>query len=171
MNSSPFQGPSCEMTSDCPQKEGQQCFRYSPYTQDASARGQCRLPCGDDGSCPARGGLPHVCLAGGAGGCYPGNFGLPCARSEECLSQLTCERITADARYAEGTTICTISCHEDINCSTSPWTSRGGFCDGGFCHMAGPNDAPCTRDAQCLSNRCSAIGDASGTCSAVVVGG
>jgi len=156
-----FQGPACVTADDC---AGLGCYDYSPYVA-VQAGGECRVPCDGQRRCPARGGVPHVCLAGGAGGCYPGLFGLPCADSSECIPDLVCAAITsADARYAAGTSICTTACLTDDDCDMDASTTRAGFCQDGLCHLGGGIDAPCTRPSECLSDRCSLNAAGQGTC-------
>src|SRR4029079_1733778 len=63
-------GSACETDADCALIPGQKCFTYSPYR--VGGTGECRPPCADDGTCAPRAGVGHVCVAGGAGGCFPG---------------------------------------------------------------------------------------------------
>jgi hypothetical protein len=150
----PFNGTACMGDSDCP--NGQQCFRYSPYGV-SPPKGECRVPCDADGTCPLRGGVLHVCLDAGAGGCYPAAFGLPCTASSECLSELTCTAVSPDPRtIIASATICTTSCATDGDCRNNPLIRGGGFCDAdsGLCRLAGQPGSPCDRDAQCLGGPC-----------------
>jgi hypothetical protein len=156
-----FQGPACTTADDC--APGLDCYDYSPFAA-FQLHGECRLPCDEDHHCPARGGVPHVCLAEGAGGCYPGSFGLPCSDSSECWPQLSCQAVSEDTRYAAGTTICTVPCLADADCDAVAATTNGGFCQDGFCHLGGNVGTSCQRDAQCLSDRCATTGPGPGTC-------
>ena len=155
----PFQGASCVSDSNC--TNGQQCFRYSPFGL-TDPRGECRPPCGADLSCPSRGGVLQVCLDGGAGGCYPIEFGLPCTASSQCPSAFTCTAVSPDPRTViDSPTICTISCATDGDCQSQPLIGKnGGFCDSGVCRMTGQPGVTCERDTECNSGVC-----AGGRCS------
>ena len=137
---------------------------YSPYR--TMTVGECRLPCGPSGECPARGGLPHVCLAGGAGGCYPGRFGLPCTETSQCVAGFTCETVTNDIAAAGPITqkVCTLPCAADADCDTNPWTLKEGYCGGGYCQLGAGTDEHCERDAHCRTRRCQLPPAGSGTC-------
>jgi hypothetical protein len=154
----PFQGSNCDLAqhgADCP--TGQECFSYDPYAQFAfQVHGECRTPCDADLHCADRGGLPHVCLDGGMGGCYPGNFGLPCVSSEECLRPLTCE----SANPSES--ICTVACASDSDCAAVPATTPGAYCAHGLCRLLALSGAPCDHNAACASGRC--MNAPAGTC-------
>ncbi|HVR19204.1 MAG TPA: hypothetical protein VMS65_05905 [Polyangiaceae bacterium] len=170
VDSTPFQGPQCDVADDvmgdhCP--TGTECFHYSPYLPSPRTKGECRVPCDDEGHCPVRGGLAHVCLdnpdnlESGGGGCYPGNFGLPCQDSSECLYPLSCEAIESDGREVyPSAKICTIPCaaatdaEGDTICEVEPATRDGGYCGDGFCRQRALPDMPCERGEQCRSLRC-----------------
>jgi hypothetical protein len=159
-----FHGPDCAVDSECP-PETPLCSYYNPYESPAKS-GECRAPCASDGSCPARGGLPHLCLANGEGGCYPGEFGLPCTDSSECLSPFTCQTAAPDALANDTNSqpfqICTVGCLDpmtgepsDQACNDVAQTVNRGYCaDDGLCHLHALADEPCTRSAECASGQC-----------------
>jgi hypothetical protein len=152
-----FNGTACTMDRDCPSP--QSCFFYSPYT-GRGAKGECRVPC-PDLTCSPRGGVPEVCLDSGAGGCYPGNFALPCTTSSECLSEFTCMAVSPDPRtIIDSPTICTISCATDDDCQNEPFIRNSGFCLDGVCRFSGRSGSPCSRDTECQGGMC-----ANGICS------
>jgi hypothetical protein len=162
VSSSPFSGSPCLLKEHCP--PDLDCYMYSAYqTMDI---GECRLPCGPSGECPARGGLPHVCLANGAGGCYPGRFGLPCADTAQCMANFTCETVTDEITVSGPITheVCTTPCTVDADCDTNPWTQKQGYCAGGFCQLGGGDGAHCERDAHCRTRRCQLPPAGTGTC-------
>jgi hypothetical protein len=148
----PFAGSPCQLSRDCP--AGESCFLYSPY--GPTTVGECRSPCGPSGDCPTLGGMPRVCLLGGAGGCYPGRFGLPCASGAECIAGFSCLPVTNDVGAGGPLVqqVCTIPCSSDADCDANPWTNKDGYCGGGFCQLAGATGASCQRDAQCRTGRC-----------------
>lgn len=148
----PFHGLDCLTDNDCPQ--GHDCFFYSPYGV-ASGRGECRWPCGADLTCPSRGGVPHVCLSDGMGGCYPSDFALPCRQAENCRSGLSCELAQPNPQaIITDPTICTAACTTDTDCTATPAIHGMGFCEQQLCRVAGQQGAPCNRDAQCLRHLC-----------------
>lgn len=161
---SPFGGVQCdpkEDGADCPET-APRCYDYSPATL-FEEKSQCRVPCDADHPCPARGGLPHVCLANGAGGCHPGGFGLPCNDSDECIGALRCEEVVPDGReVAPSPRICTHSCVTAEDCDALPETGGSAYCDG-FCRVPGMLDAPCERAEHCRSTHCMLIGE-TGVC-------
>ena len=145
----PYHGTTCNDATDCP--TGQGCFRYSPY-QLVQAKGECRVPCDAAGHCAVRGGVPQVCLNDGAGGCYPGDFALPCTSSSECLSVFSCLPAGPDPRsLITSPNICSIQCNADADCRANPLLKTNSFCDMGICRLAGTTGATCERDAQCRS--------------------
>ena len=158
----PFAGAPCLRSVDCP--SGLSCFTYSPY--QTFTVGECRLPCGPSGDCPVRGGLPHVCLGGGEGGCYPGRFGLPCTDSSQCMAGFSCLSVTNELAVPSPVTqsVCTIPCAVDADCDGNPWTSRDGYCGGGLCQLAGAPGNPCQRDDQCRTDRCQLPPAGNGSC-------
>jgi len=159
---SPFAGSPCLLEKDCP--FDLDCFMYSAY--QTMAVGECRLPCGEAGECPARGGVPHVCLAGGAGGCYPGRFGLPCTDSSQCMAGFTCEAVTSEIATTGPSMqkVCTEACAADADCDANPWTLKEGYCGGGYCQLGAGTDEHCERDAHCRTRRCQLPPAGSGTC-------
>jgi hypothetical protein len=148
----PFSGQPCRETTDCP--DGSICYLYSPYGTQTPT-GECRPPCDAEGNCRPRGGIPSVCLAGGAGGCYPGRFGLPCKDSAECMYSFSCLAVPEDAELgAPADDVCTIPCAADADCDANPWTLAAGYCVDGFCRLGGGPGAPCTRDTHCRERTC-----------------
>ncbi len=148
----PFYGSSCVDSSECP--AGQGCFRYSPYVVD-QGHSECRVPCDASLSCPARGGVPHLCLDNGEGGCYPGNLGLPCTESTECLSAFVCRSVSPDPRTRiTSPNVCTMACTSDLDCSSHPLIGSFGFCKEGWCRLTGQGGDPCERDSQCVHGVC-----------------
>jgi hypothetical protein len=158
-----FHGSTCVTDIDC--ATGEQCFGYSPYGA-TEGRGECRVPCAADLTCAARGGVPQVCLDRGAGGCYPGDFGLPCMQSSECVSEFTCLAVSPDPRTViDSPNICTITCNADSDCTNNPLI-RAGFCEDGFCRLPGLTGITCDRDAECESGLClTASTSGAGQCS------
>jgi hypothetical protein len=152
----PFHGAACVTSTDC--MPGEICSFYSPYGVNAP-RGECRLPCEMDLTCSPRGGVPHVCLDDGAGGCYPGDFGLPCSGPGQCLSSFECTAVAPDPRsIIDSPSICTVGCTTDDDCQNHP-VIRGGFCEDGVCRLPGQTGAPCDRGTQCNGKYCNtAIG-------------
>jgi hypothetical protein len=158
----PFQGSNCStdaqaMTSGVQCPAGQQCFDESPY--GILQHGECRVPCDADGKCPARGGLPHVCLgASHDGGCYPSSFGTPCASDTDCIADFKCLAAQPDdahSRTGYSAKICTIPCGTDADCDADTWIKKRGYCSGeGLCRLGGGDGSPCDRAAQCESHRC-----------------
>jgi hypothetical protein len=162
---SPFAGAVCQTSADCPADE--QCFQYTPY--ESTLTGECRVPCGADGSCPSRGGVPHVCLLDGEGGCFPGAFGLPCAGPNQCYADLSCVDVTptgaGPSSVRSATKICTIACMTDSDCDADPWVLHQGYCDDGFCRLGGGAGDPCQREQECRTRICRfSDGESTGTC-------
>jgi hypothetical protein len=168
-----FAGSACARDDQCP--AGQRCFFESPYQRTVA--GECRPPCDDQGGCPARGGVAHVCLALGAErSCYPGRFGLPCADSAQCLAALGCFEVpfrqtydserSMDAPPAGGgvSRICTLPCATDEDCDRNAWTGRDGYCDAGFCRLGGGPGTPCSRDVECRNRICGRDAGPEGLC-------
>jgi hypothetical protein len=147
-----FHGSNCMADADC--QSGEQCFGYSPHGV-TNGHGECRVACAADLTCATRGGVPQVCLEGGAGGCYPGEFGLPCTQSSECLSEFTCLTVSPDPRTViDSPSICTTSCGTDDDCQSNPLIRSGGFCEDGLCRLTGVSGASCDRDTQCQNGLC-----------------
>lgn len=149
---SPFHGSNCQYDTDC--APDLHCYFASPF-ELGPTHGECRLACGAGGECPTRSGIPHTCLANGDGGCYPGEFGLPCHASSECISTLSCLAVTQDDRaVVQSDGICTIACQSDQDCRTNKWINNGGFCEGGVCRLSGSPGVACTRGAECFHDAC-----------------
>src|SRR5262249_33744656 len=118
-------------------------------------------------TCPARGGIPHVCIAGGAGGCYPSSFGLPCASNADCLEDLTCLPVLPDARTViDSPTVCTKRCTTDTDCWNDELIRNFSYCrqDEGLCRLTGYTGASCETDNQCNSGHCTIDATGAGTC-------
>jgi hypothetical protein len=158
----PFSGSPCQRPTDCP--EGTDCFLYSAY--GPRTIGECRPPCDAAGRCRVRGGIPNVCLAGGAGGCYPGRFGLPCQDSAECMTDFACLAVPEDPDLGTpAANICTRTCQTDADCDADPWTQKVGYCSAGFCRLGGGDLDPCLRDQHCRNEVCDVpVGGSAGTC-------
>jgi hypothetical protein len=161
----PFHGSDCLSDDDC--VDGTHCFHDSPYER-VSTKSECRVPCDENARCPPRGGLAHTCL-GPEGGCYPGDFGLPCVDSSDCMEPYTCEDITLEVgrdivkQNTSDTSgsplrICTIQCQDqqDSICNDVPALLKGSaYCaPDDRCHMSAPAGSPCTRNEQCASANC-----------------
>jgi hypothetical protein len=158
-----FHGSNCLIDADC--DSGKQCFGYSPAGV-SGGHGECRVPCAADLSCARRGGVPHVCLDGGAGGCFPGEFAMPCTQSSECLSEFTCLTVSPDPRTViDDPSICTMTCTTDDDCRSNPLIRLGGFCEDGVCRTNGPAGVPCDRDGECENGLCLIVSSGSGQCS------
>jgi hypothetical protein len=158
----PLHGANCSDSAQC--SGGQECYRYSAYVVD-QGKGECRPSCKGGQACPARAGIPHVCLDDGDGGCVPGEFGLPCKSSSECLAEFTCQTVSPDERtLITSPNICTTTCTQDSDCSQNPLIRTGGFCKEGLCRMTGLRGAPCDRDAQCDHGSCAIDFSGNGQC-------
>jgi hypothetical protein len=158
----PFQGANCNtMGGDAVCPPGQRCFGESPYG-GVLEHGECRVPCDPvDHSCPSRGGLPHVCLgANHDGGCYPSNFGTPCANNDQCVAGIvgfTCSIAGPDphSNTDYSARICTITCQTDADCDANTWTKEIGFCSAEhICRLSAGIGGQCERGAHCISRRC-----------------
>jgi hypothetical protein len=156
-----FRGPPCNTSSDC--ETGLTCAPLSA----SSPTGNCVPPCGPEGSCDKRGGVPHTCIprADGLGAvCYPGYFGLPCGADSACLPGLSCRSLGL-----EQPSICSNLCADDGDCAKNRWTASG-YCQElkdmaiKVCVPPLPAGTPCERDAQCGSKRCLARPDATRAC-------
>jgi hypothetical protein len=140
-----FQGEMCTVNggvSSC--GDGLLCFN-SGAGRPLQQSGVCLVPCGDGNSCPARGGLNHVCRTDGplAGACYPGNFGESCTDASQCLPGLECKGI------------CTLHCVADTDCTNSWATLRGGHCSSEhICEPSLPPGSACSADADCKPLSC-----------------
>jgi len=156
----PFHGANCFKTEQCNAEQGEICSQWGP-TGVRTNRGECRTPCNADGSCDPRGGLPHTCLANGEGGCFPGEQGLPCQSSSECLSGLTCLDVPGEPELGIGAgRICTRPCSPDgspdadAECDPPYTINNRGYCSAGHCRAKRSASQNCTRDAQCESGLC-----------------
>jgi hypothetical protein len=154
-----FSGTNCELATDCP--DGFICTHIGPYAPSMT-HGECRLPCGADLGCPVRGGIQHVCLQGGEGGCYPTTFGLPCASGADCrMPELDCLPVLPDEHTViDSPTICTMPCTTDADCEANPLIRGDTFCrqDEHLCRLAGYAGTPCDNGKQCLSAVCASDG-------------
>jgi hypothetical protein len=150
----PFSGSNCAVNEDC--IAAQKCVGGSVVGE--MKHGECRTPCDADGQCPARGGLPHVCLGKDREGlCFPSSFATPCRAQADCIANFKCLAAAPDARSpdtAYATQICTVTCATDADCDAEVFTKKLGFCQEGLCRIAGGEDVPCERNAQCGSKRC-----------------
>jgi hypothetical protein len=159
----PFGGSNCANDSDC--IPSQRCVGGALV--GTLKHGECRVPCDANGSCPARGGIPHVCLGEhGEGLCYPSSFGTPCDTTADCIANFQCleagpDPRTPQAAYAKR--VCTIPCTKDDDCDANLWTKKVGFCQAGICRVAGGDGVPCDRAKQCNSRRCDTPNGASTT--------
>jgi hypothetical protein len=158
VSTTPFHGANCNETADAPNgfcPDGRTCYRYSPYNP-AEVFGECRVPCDDSThTCPAIGGIPHVCLADGAGGCYPSSFALPCTTSADCLTTFACLPVSPDERTViTSQNICTEACATDDDCRSDPFIKANGFCKEGLCRIGGIAGTVCDRDAECREGVC-----------------
>jgi len=162
-----FRGAICNTTEDCMGRNMDEvCTRFDP----AAKTGVCLLPCGEQGKCPARGGINHTCLpvpgAGNPPVCFPGYFHYPCAGDGNCVGDLACKPASPT------TSICTIGCATDADCGKvtvdpatgistgNRWVAGDGFCgyDLGtpIClpNASLPSGLPCHNDAACKSGKC-----------------
>jgi hypothetical protein len=159
-----FTGTNCADVTDCPTDFI--CTYLGPYTP-VMTHGECRPRCGTDLGCAARGGIPHVCLAGGAGGCYPSSFGLPCASAADCLPELQCLPVLPDEHtVVDSPTICTAPCTTDADCTANPLIRGSTFCrqDEHLCRLTGFPGAPCDADDQCTGGVCISAETGKGQC-------
>jgi hypothetical protein len=154
-------GNICRTDSDC--DPGLTCARLSA----GSSSGTCLPPCGADGSCGPRGGVPHTCLprADGLGAvCIPGFFGYPCGADANCLPGLSCRPLGPGQPN-----ICSNLCADDGDCGKSRWTA-GGYCqelkDMGVKICLSPLEAgkACERDTQCISGHCLSVSETAKAC-------
>ena len=153
----PYHGPGCDVSlgaSDCPQ-DGMICTDASPFAEP-QLHHECRMPC-QAGRCPVIGGLPHVCLTRIDGGCYPGEFGMPCVESAECIRPMSCHPVELEGREAyPETMICTIECESDADCDGGKTGAvQDGYCDAGHrCRLPALPGKPCERAEHCRRRRC-----------------
>jgi hypothetical protein len=167
INPTAFQGPDCSSDGMCV-GEASVCFHDNPYER-VSTNSECRVPCDENGQCPARGGLAHSCL-GPEGGCFPGDFGIPCNDSSECMEPFTCEEISEEvgrdivkqnrSDSSDASTsplrICTFPCPDGLDGTCEvPATLGTGYCGSDDrCHSSAPPGSPCDRDQECVSANC-----------------
>lgn len=147
-----FRGAFCDTDSDCHPKEV-----CSHFTQLASGQGLCLFPC-DGFTCPAYGGVNHMCLPqlkeyaaqGAPNICFPGELGLPCLDDSNCVGGLTCQR-APNAPFG----YCSTLCKDDSDCLKQRF-AKDGFCDQKVNICLPPLDAEvaCERDQQCESKQC-----------------
>lgn len=156
-----YRGSPCTSEADC--VSGEACA----FLGAQSATGLCQVPCGADGSCAPRGGVPHTCLprSDGKGAvCFPSYFGYPCGSDANCLGGLSCRPLGAGAPN-----ICTLLCANDDDCARNRW-SAGGHCQElkdmaiKVCLPPFAGGQPCERDNQCASRRCLARPDGAKAC-------
>ena len=149
-----FTGTECDTDADC-YLPGQRCFSYHPLIPGHTK--ECRYPCSDTMPCAQQAGVPMLCPAGGAGGCYPGYFGMTCSSDDDCVLDYRC----LDVPDGDGGTrkMCTSTC--DGGCS-----NHNGYCHDGLCLYGSDTGQPCQVDEQCTaSHRCDlADGGMAGRC-------
>jgi hypothetical protein len=152
----PFSGSNCATDADC--ISIQRCVGGS--VTGMMKHGECRTPCDADGKCPARAGIPHVCLGKNREGlCYPSTFATPCETQADCTASLKCLEAGPNAQTPQtnyATHLCTLTCTTDADCDANPLTKKVGFCQSGICRLAGGDGVACDRNAQCGSHRCEA---------------
>jgi hypothetical protein len=150
----PFGGSNCEKDDDC--IASQRCVGGS--VTGTLKHGECRVPCDAGGKCPARGGIPHICLgAHGEGLCYPSSFATPCETTGDCIADFKCLEAAPDARTPQtsyASRICTLTCNADADCDANLFTKKAGFCQDGICRLWGGDGVACERNKQCGSGRC-----------------
>lgn len=130
-----YAGENCQNASQCPL--GKVCSSYNPYdpTHPRDPKNfECRLPCDANGHCEPRGGMPYVCLPNGE--CYPGDMGLGCTSSDECMGAFTCECVENCDDPAGGRRICTEPCEMDDDCRGYEQNKK--VCLNGWCQLPSP---------------------------------
>jgi hypothetical protein len=151
----PISGSACVDDSSC--APGLRCFYWALFASPINPKltGECRVPCNDDGSCPARGGIPHVCQTGGGErSCYPGRFGAPCTDDSQCIADLLCLAVPPSDAGDAGGRICSTPCTVDSDCDLDPWTEQSGYCEAGLCRLGLTPGEACTRDMLCRGRNC-----------------
>jgi hypothetical protein len=147
-----FGGTGCGKTSEC--RPDEICSTFSPYGT-VSDLGSCLMRCNADGTCRARGGIPHTCYKS-EGLCYPGEFGLLCQRDEDCFGGNKCLSSNPDPTQPAARR-CTKSCKSDAECTGDAVASTSdGWCFQGdqTCVQGQQAGYPCTHDNQCASGVC-----------------
>jgi hypothetical protein len=150
----PFSGSNCATDADC--ISSQKCVGGSVIGM--LKHGECRVPCDASGKCPARGGIPHICLGENREGlCFPSSFATPCDTQADCIANFKCLPAAPDPRApstAYAKSLCTITCTTDADCDANIWTKKTGFCQDGICRASGSDTKPCERNSQCDSDNC-----------------
>jgi len=149
-----FRGAVCDVDAEC--HPGEYCGHFS--TTQPGGRGLCLLPCTDFTSCPAYGGVNHMCLpqmakyaaAGAPNVCWPGELGIPCVADSNCAGGLTCKPIPNSLAG-----VCSTVCVDDADCLRNRFT-KDGYCEPNAHVCLSPLKANqvCERDQQCDSKRC-----------------
>jgi hypothetical protein len=143
-----FTGTACKVSNgngDCMEgtDDKVKCFAYHPLVPTHGA--ECRHVCEPDGTCAKQGGVPMVCLAGGTGGCYPGVFGVPCSKDDECVPGYQCLDTATDG--GAPSKICTRPCTQGCD---------SGYCVAGVCHYGAAPGEPCQSREMCRTKICEA---------------
>jgi hypothetical protein len=158
----PYHGANCLRDEQCKTDLDEFCSEYDTLGPNAQP-GECRVHCKPDGTCEPRGGLPHTCLWGGNGGCFPGQQGLPCKLDSECFEGLKCQDVPAEVDpVTAAARICTRPCggkrvteaDADAECAAPRSVNGGGYCADGLCRAQHAGGQGCSRNAQCTSNLC-----------------
>ncbi|HKY39110.1 MAG TPA: hypothetical protein VJN18_24395 [Polyangiaceae bacterium] len=160
----PFNGAFCTEHWQCRADRNETCSFIDALGFDPGD-GECRAPCNANGTCDPQGGLPHVCLENGEGGCFPGRLGMECKLDSECIVG-KCQLAPGDPHLGhppggmEEVPVCTLECDSDDEvagdkqCDTPQDLITDGFCLHGYCRLKVGVDDWCTRDAQCNTGLC-----------------
>jgi hypothetical protein len=153
-----FKGGVCERDDDCTYPN-----EICGHITNTMQLGLCMQACGEGGSCPAPGGVPHACrpqldaagklaLTGPPWVCWPGYFGQLCMNDSQCFPGLACQQLDPSNALAR---ICTLPCKVDEDCDANNLT-REGWCDAqtGACRSPLADGAACERKRQCESGGC-----------------
>ena len=148
-----FRGAICDVDSEC--HAGEVCGHFS--TVQPNGRGLCLLPCSGS-SCPAYGGVNHMCLpqlkqyaeAGAPNVCWPGELGIPCLIDAHCTGGLTCKSVPTSF-----VGVCSTGCTTDTDCLKQRFAKEG-YCEPAaqVCLSPRRENQACDRDQQCESKRC-----------------
>ncbi len=148
-----FKGAVCKRDTDC--HTGETCAWFSPSQTDL---GLCLLPCSPTLTCPAYGGVNHMCLPqlpgrtapGSPPICWPGELGIPCLADAQCIGGLKCLK----APQAQ-TGLCSALCRDDADCVNNRFAKEG-FCEPtlNVCLAPKRENEICERNQQCESKRC-----------------